>query len=278
TRPNACLNIAYLPFMDWVYYESLKSVFQLPITCSYLEENEVQFNQGFFLVEPHYTFANVKFDEIPCKEHARGISILAGKTIETHWILSAMFDYGRSSNRWHPQSSSTKDSANRWSLAPSITYQFKNAYIQGMILGMFSRSKVTNAFVNQAFSLNHWGLGTRLDGAIHFDFFSRGARYALQPYLCIDYFAAFQQQINSPKTIYVKNAQFFQAKGLIEFFTRLNLSPHFCFIPQASIGLAIANSLSRNSHSAFCDLLPSYPYWTALSLGCKISLLSRAFI
>ncbi len=266
--PNACLNIAYLPYMDWIYFVSLQSPFSPPLSCS-LEKEERSW--GFLLAEPHYTFANVKFGHIHCRQHAPGISLVGGKRFLENWIVSGLFDYGRSSNHWSPESGYTKDTTNRWSFAPSLTHQCERAYAQATVLGMYDRSHIHNSLVEPDLSLSHWGFGARLDGAMHFDFSSANVRYTLAPYLRFDYFASFQDHLNSLNVVYVKNAQFFQAKGRLQFSTELHPTPLFCLIPQAYLGLSVANAFSRNAHPVSCDRLPSYPNWRSLDLGAEIS-------
>jgi hypothetical protein len=272
-NPNACLNVSYIPYMDWIYYASLPSVFKPPFCRSFAEEDFRCFTKGFVSVQPHYTYAKVKLENSHAQQMAPGIFVEGGTIFPNHWVLSAMLDYGRSFNHWNPSSSGTKDTTNRLSLSPSLTYLFKNAYIQAMLLGIYNQSKITNSFITHPFSLNHWGFGARLDGSLHFDLSSNRLQWGLEPYLSFDYFSAFQSNIDSMQAIYVKKARFFQLKGLFQLYAQFYPTSALCLIPRAYTGFSLANAFSRTLHSASCDTLPSYPNWQAASLGGEVSFL-----
>ncbi len=258
---DPCLNIAYIPYMDWVYFVSLQSIFPFPL-------EPIDISQGFLLAQPHYTFAHVPFDNASCNQSAPGISLVGGREVAQNWTLCGLFDYGRSSNHWDPESGYTHDAVNRWSVAPSLTYQWEKAYIQTTILGMYNRSNAQNSQTD--ISLSHWGIGARADGAARFPF--SGGKYNLAPYLRFDYFASFQEDIHSLNTTYVKNAQFFQVKGLLQFMAELHPTSSLCLIPKPFLGFAYADSVSRNGHQASCDTLPDYPRWRAIDIGAELSL------
>jgi hypothetical protein len=279
SSPQVCLNLSQLPYGDWVYYTSLPSAFQplLHRRVQWVQNEESISRQGLslFTAQPHYTFASADLGRSTYKQSTPGISLQGGKALTDHWILSWMVDYGRSSSHWHPLSSRTSDSTNRWSAAPSVTYYWKKAYIQLMVLGSYNRSSVHNTRVCDSVGLRRWGVGSRLDGGINIDV-SGTSKYWLQPYLCLDYLATFQQSKHSPHVVYVKRATFFRSQGVLQFFGKFYPTPKLCVIPQAGAGFTFATSLSKTTQPIACDVVPEYPNWNALTLnGGVVFLLKR---
>ena len=261
----SCLNCSNIPYMDWTYYLSLPTFYEFPMCC--YECGNPSIMNGYFCARPHYSYAKAELNHASSTLSACGISILGGTNLTDHWVLNGMLDFGRSSSSWDLEPHQTHEKTNHWSLASSIVLQYSKAYIQLMGLGAYNRSHVTHKEFD-SIHLNHWNLGLRLDGAFYLRFPRESVQYIIQPYWCVDYFSVFQQNTSHTNLVSIKNAQFFDAKGLVKFFAEYFPSNGACLIPELSFGLCYADPLAQSAPQNLCDHAAQYhPWWAGIIHG-----------